>query len=139
MKAPITLVCAVLTINSVAFGATVMQSKKETLTTTSILTKACGLITKSENEERIEYITIIGDCCFAYYTIDKKGKHVKSELELVLDKKYLIPLYPRLYEYLRTNFEAHVQGQAVVAQTSHSTSAQSSESASAIATTQSHS
>ncbi len=116
MKTPITLVCAVLIINSIASGATVAQSKKETPTTTSIFTKACGLITRSKNEERTEYVTIIGDCCFAYYTIDKKGKPAKSELELVLDKKILIPLYPRLYECLCTNFEAHAQEQVVVAQ-----------------------
>jgi hypothetical protein len=139
MKAPITLFCAVLTINSVAFGAAVMQSKKETPTTSSVSTKACGLITKSENEERIEYVTILGDCCLAYYAIDKKSNQAKSELELVLDKPLLLPQYAQLYEYLRANFEAHAQEQVALTQTSHSTSAQSSKSASSTATAQSHS
>lgn len=116
MKAPIILVCAALTINVVAFGATVTQTKKETPTTTSIFTKACGLITRLENAEHTEYVTIIGDCCLAYYVIDKKSKQAKSELELVLDKKYLIPQYAQLYEYLRANFEAHAQEQVVSAQ-----------------------
>lgn len=137
MKTPITLICAVLTINSVTFGATVAQSKKAFPITASVSTKACGLITRLENAEHTEYVTIIGDCCLAYYVIDKKSKQAKSELELVLDKKFLIPLYPRLYECLCTNFEAHAQEQVVSAQTSHSALAPSSKSTSSITQSQS--